>query len=1195
MIYGKRSISQMLGAMLLSSSMAMGSIMAPSLLSHANADPTPGTMSFNAVDTSDGFAALGNLMDTQLSEYKARYSSAVDADAAAKILESATIMNALMGTKATSTVDNHEAAEDEVYSQATEEPSDADRQAAYALVDEYYQGSSFGQGTATRNQVMDASTLGQLSDVIKSLLNTRISLPTASLDVPEELYNSYKESFTDAENYPQRAAIVKALTALMGELGENGDLSKLTDPAIDADRAAAKALLEAKKATLLSAGIDINMAPFTNMDKANATQQEIAEAVKEIMFGEKKPYRDRIDAMQYFPDEVKSGYENIINTKRIQQAEAIVEEASFMNTAMNPDVDRSTLPVQYFNEFEHSVVYSAMEEYAGIIDKPKDSTDQSSGSQPRSMAEFETAFEDAQNVAELAKVMLDILNAARENTKAPLEAYTKLTEAQQKVYESSIDSAMSAAALTAIANGAKAMNTALAADDPETEKTPASAADIAAVKAELEVLGYKDSDAVYADLDAEGITIGHAAKILIDASRDNAVKELNGYKNLTDEQRAVYVQKAKATTPELMPAIISGAGNINAIMGGNPSAEQQASAQSPATADDITAAQAAIAALVVGDGTTKHLGDLEQGSTQAVVAKAVATDLAAAKTYAKTLVDGDKNLTPEQQQSYKDAISAATGAAAINKIVETAGNIDGIMGGAPSAEQETGAQSPATADDIAAATAAIKAFELGVDEASTLAELSPNKSQSDVAGLVRNIQLKAKASAKQLITDAPNLTPEQKASYGEAIDAAVGATAINKIAETAGIVDTLMGGAPSAEQETAAQGPATSDDITAATVAIKAFNLGEDKEKEILAKISPNKSTKNVADAVTEAIATARAHTKNAIDALTHLTDEQKATYKDSVSSINSPAGLSDVTTGVSNVDRAMGGESPAEAKATVTDIAAAKAAINAITNLEATAKDTFLNEVGAAQTQAVVAKAVVDALTAAKTNAKNTVDGLKNLSDEEKTSAKADIDKATSGATISQLLTENKGTNSTRFTDGLSKAKQALAKAEGIVQDFRYTNASPEVKKAFDDNLAALRNLISAADAASGEETVSAAQLTAAADALTTTQEALDGVPPKFNWRPVLLAIGGIGAAGALVYALSTLAQRTPATPVAPAAPAPTEPAPVAAAPEAPLAAPAPRGALAITGAPVRVLALLGMTLVAVGGVFSLRRRKQS
>ncbi|MDO4911200.1 MAG: GA module-containing protein, partial [Corynebacterium sp.] len=375
----------------------------------------------------------------------------------------------------------------------------------------------------------------------------------------------------------------------------------------------------------------------------------------------------------------------------------------------------------------------------------------------------------------------------------------------------------------------------------------------------------------------------------------------------------------------------------------------------------------------------------------------------------------------------------------------------------------------------------------------------------------------------------------QKQSYKDAVDAATGGAAIDEVVTSATAVDGAMSPTPNAQQTAAAAGEPSEFDIAAAKAAINALsNLDENVKNSYLTDLDNADSKNKVAEIVAGALAASKKAAKEEIEKLSNLTETQKTE------------------------------------------------ALNAIDNAKSG---------GEINTQ------VKDGT---KQDAKNQIDSLKNLSAEEKETIKAQIDQAVELDEVLNFVTEHKVTNTSRFDDALAKAKDALAKAKAEYENVRYTNASAETKKAFEDRIAELSNLIASASETNGVDTVSAEALNAAVTNLVAAEAALDGTEEKkLDWLPILLVVGGLGVGGAVLYYLNTMAAPKPveATPTEPVVDQPSQPALVDQAPaqaDNPAQA-APTGPLAVTGASVRTLGLLALALVAAGGVFALRRRKQS
>ncbi|MDO4911444.1 MAG: GA module-containing protein, partial [Corynebacterium sp.] len=250
------------------------------------------------------------------------------------------------------------------------------------------------------------------------------------------------------------------------------------------------------------------------------------------------------------------------------------------------------------------------------------------------------------------------------------------------------------------------------------------------------------------------------------------------------------------------------------------------------------------------------------------------------------------------------------------------------------------------------------------------------------------------------------------------------------------------------------------------------------------------------------------------------------------------------------------------DAKAIDVAKAVAKAQIEALPNLTREEKDAYQKQIDEA-TNGTDIKNIVDAAkkadaaksteTEAQKAGKDAVDGFDTLTDEEKQGYKDRIDATTDPATIISIVREagrkaiDNATNLTpdqknaakdainnggdasiigdivdRYTDmqsALERAKKLLDEATTVREGANYTGASAELKKAYDDAIAALQAKYDAAVA--GDSTVSAIELNQYSDKVDETRNALtpstDGTKSgssssKIPWWVYLLTILGIG-----------------------------------------------------------------------------------
>ncbi|MDO4909574.1 MAG: LPXTG cell wall anchor domain-containing protein [Corynebacterium sp.] len=1178
---------------------------------------------------------LTNLTPAQKADYLRAVSEATPAEANA-IAKTAKNVDGVMGTATDSTASSHPSTEDAAYNAATDAATQADIDAAKAAINgmtalpqatkDFYLNTALAGDNLSQANVADS-----LKRAIAAWNETYDTQVDSLTNLTPEQKQAYKDAIAAAPSDEAKQAIVDAAKAMDTAMASENPETANTNAATDADKDGAQKALAALADQLKAAGVDTTQQPYSYVNDDNPTVGQLAEAVKAAKDAAKQAAKQAIDALDNLTPEQKQSYKDQIDTADATAADDIVTGATNVNTGMDPQADTSAIASKPVTSQDTAAAQAALDAITNI---------------PSLIDDFKAQANSATDPATLAKVVLDALNASKEAAKQAIDALNNLTPAQKQSYKDDIDAAKGAAQINSIVDGATQVDTGMGATDPTSVTTPATSNDIAAAKKALEDLGFTESDDYYTQLNADNLTAGQVADIVLKATRNASVAALNKLTNLTDEQRESYKQQIESADSNTANSILGTATNVDAVMGGNPSQDQSTAAANPKSTQDVTAATAAINAMTNLDDATKQqfIDELGTDTTQADVAATVLKALDAAKEAAKQAIDALTNLTPEQKQSYKDSIDAAKGAEAINKIVETATNVDAIMGGNPSTEQSASAINPKTDADVAAATAAINALS-NLDDATKqryLDELGTDSSQAQVADTVMHALSASKDAAKAAIEALDNLTPEQKQSYKDAVDAANGADAINKIVETATNVDAVMSGNPSTDQSTAAEAAKITADVDAATAAINAMtNLDDAAKQQYLDELGTDASQADVANTVMKALNSSKDAAKAAIDSMENLTPEQKDSYKNAIDAATNPETVTNTLTSAGNIDAVMGGEAGDKATAANTaapsdqDKAAAKDAINALSNLSDEEKQSFLDRVDNAGNQADVAKAVMDALNASKTAAKNAIDAMKNLTDDEKTQAKDAIDAAATIAAITSVVTTNDTTNTNRFNSALDQAKQALAQAQTEYENVRYTNASAEVKKAFEDNIARLQNLIASAEAVDGATDVSAADLYAYASDLGTSEEALDGVEAKkFNWMPIILLAGGLGVAGAAWYYFNNVAPATAAANgAAGAAGAGAAGAGATANGAGSTAAgssngviagdqnnqangaqsgqangtattgaagqdaqaSASRGVLAMTGANVSELGLLALALLAVGGVFAARRRKES
>ncbi|MDO4909575.1 MAG: GA module-containing protein [Corynebacterium sp.] len=1114
MPYGKHSIQQLIGAMLVTGSLSVGAIAVPTIVSPATASAA------NAVDSSS-IDNMGNLLPAQRDYYKQQVEAAATDANAQEILEHATAVN----------------------DAAVPSPTEAQKSAAAALSITQIDLDALKAGNeqlGAQDSDLAAyygpqrswvtSNTPSLGDPLSSIANiTNVATVTWDTYYQNKIgllgnllgsqKNTYTSAISSALDDTSKAAAVSGATKVNTAMGEENPETADTTPATDTDKAAAQAAIAGLAAQLQSMGVDLSATPYSYINDASPTIGQLAAAVKSAENAQVDDLKKQIDGFQYLTEEQKTYYkEKIDNPDSGRTRDKIFQGAKNSNISMNPNGDTSGFATEDTELEDYDAAKAAL---AKLTNLP--STD---------LADYNNGLDSHIPYGEMFPFLVRAIAQSKSIATNSINGLKNLTEDQKSSYLAAIGATPGAGTIVTIVSGATAVDTAMGASDPKSSGTDlATDADIAAAQAALKKLGFTTTDDYYQQVSAPNVTAGDVAQALIDATRNTTIAKFNQLKNLTDEQRESYKSQVKDVDALTAPKILESATNVDSVMGGNLSA---ATAKTDA---DVTAATAAINALSSLDDTARqnYITALGTNTSQADVVNTVLNAVKDDKTAAKNSIDELTKLTPEQKTSYKSAVDAANGGEAIKTLLSSASTIDAVMGENPSDEQKTAATGALkTTADVAAATAAIDALSnLDANTRKGFTDkLATNSTEADVAATVLEALDAAKSAAKKSIDALTNLTLDQKSSYKDSVDSAIGAAAINAVVTSASTIDAVMGENPSDEQKTAATGALkTTADVAAATAAIDALsNLDADTRKGFTDKLATNGTEADVATTVLEALDAAKKAAKESVGTLSSLTDEQKKSYED-------------------QIDNAKSGTTVASA---------------------------------------------IDGAT--RQNAKNQIDPLKNLSDEEKATVKKQIDEAEL-TNLDSLLASAKNTNTSRFTDALAKAKDALTQAKAQYDQVRYTNASADAKKAFEDRVAALTSLIASADETNGMDNVTAADLTTASNNLTAASDALDGVEQhSINWLPILLGVGALGVGGAIWYVLNN----QPATPepTVPPAPAPTatpepsrEPAPAPA--PAPVAAPA-KGTLAITGAQVRGIAVLAMVLIALGGAFTLRRRRE-
>ncbi|MFL1696488.1 adhesive domain-containing protein [Weissella kandleri] len=577
----------------------------------------------------------------------------------------------------------------------------------------------------------------------------------------------------------------------------------------------------------------------------------------------------------------------------------------------------------------------------------------------------------------------------------------------------------------------------------------------------------------YVDRIENATTVAEVEQILAEAQAANqaaddlaaekqaAIDEINGLKNLEAGAKQDYinqVNEAKTT------------GEITKIVDAAKAADQKA-------LDDAKAsAKTEIGKMANLDDVTKQgyvdrvenattVAEVEQILAEAQAANQAADDLAAEKQAAIDEINGLKNLDKDQEQDYIDQVNNAKTADEITKIVDAAKAADqkALDDAKASAKTEIGKM--ANLDD-----ATKQEYVDRVDNATTVAEVEQILAEAQAANQAADDLTAEKQAAIDQINGLKNLDKDQKQGYIDQVNGAKTTGEIKQVVDAAKAADQKALDDAKASAKTEIGKMANLDDATkqgyvdrvenATTVAEveqilaeaqaanqAADDLAAEKQAAIdqinglknleagakqgyIDQVNEAKTTgeiKQVVDAAKaadqKALDDAKASAKTEIGKMANLDDATKQGYVDRVEN----------ATTVAEVEQIL-----AEAQAAnqaADDLAAEKQAaidqINGLKNLEAGAKQGYIDQVNEAKTTGEI-KQVVDAAKAAdqkalddaKASAKTEIGKMANLDDAAKQGYVNRVENATTVAEVEQILAEAQAAN--QAADDLAAEKQA-------------------------------------------------------------------------------------------------------------------------------------------------------------------------
>ncbi|MBP2058520.1 LPXTG-motif cell wall-anchored protein [Lactobacillus colini] len=717
-----------------------------------------------------------------------------------------------------------------------------------------------------------------------------------------------------------------------------------------------------------------------------------------------------------------------------QDVTDIANTADALNTAMSnlntsvSDYDTTKSSVNYTNaDADKQTAYdNAVAAAQAILAKDGDNADSS-------------AVQAAQKAVEDAKAALNgkaNLDKSKQAAKDAIDKLANLNDAQKQAAKDAVDNATTPDAVTTAQTTAKTLdddmgdlNTSVSDYDTtksslnytnaDADKQKAYDDAVAAAQAILAKVGDNaDSSAVQAAKkaveDAKAALNGNAN---LEKAKQAAKDAIDALTNLNDAQKTAAKEAVeKATDPAGVTTAQNTATNLNGNMGdlnssvGDYDTTEKSVNYTNADADKQKAyddAVAAAKAILAKDGDNADSSVVQAAQKAVEDAKAALNgnaNLEKAKQAAKDAIDKLANLNDAQKQAAKDAVDNATDPTGVDNAKNNATNLDGSMGNLKSEAEKS--------DDVKKDlnyTNASQAAKDAYDNALSAAEkiIAQNGSNSDdeavqealtnlqkaKEGLDGNANLdKSKQAAKDAIDKLANLNDAQKQAAKAAVAAAKNPTDVDSAKTTATSLDKSMGDLKSEADKsndvkkdlnyTNASQAAKDDYDKALSAAENIINQnGPDSDDPAVQEALTNlQKAKNALDGNAN-LDKSKEAAKAAIDALTNLNDAQKTAAKAAVAAAKNPTDVDSAKTTATNLDKSMG-----DLKSEADKSSDVKKDLN-YTNASQTAKDAYDKAVKNAQD--VIAKqgpnaedpAVQAAIDDLKL-AEAGLNGIKNLAD---------------------------------------------------------------------------------------------------------------------------------------------------------------------------------------------------------------------
>ncbi|MGL9969735.1 LysM peptidoglycan-binding domain-containing protein [Enterococcus sp. DIV1420a] len=602
------------------------------------------------------------------------------------------------------------------------------------------------------------------------------------------------------------------------------------------------------------------------------------------------------------------------------------------------------------------------------------------------------------------------LNDAKAAAKDQINALTDLTEADKNTLLDQVDKATTLADVTTAQTTAETKDTAVkeaklndakvAAKDQINALTDLTEAD------KNTLLDQVDKATTLADVTTAQTTAetkdtavkeAKAAETKLNEAKDAAKATINATDLSNEEKANLLAQVDSATTLDTVAAVQTKATEAKdaetKLNDAKAAAKDQINALTDLTeADKNTLLDQVDKATTLADVTTAQT-TAETKDTAVKEAK-----LNDAKVAAKDQINALTDLTEADKNTLLDQVDKATTLADVTTAQTTAETKDTAV---KEAKKLNDAKAAAK-DQINALTDLAEADKNTlldqVDKATTLADVTTAQTTAETKDTaVKEAKLNdAKVAAKDQINALTDLTEADKNTLLDQVDKATTLADVTTAQTTAETKDTAVKEAKAAETK-------LNEAKDAAKATINATDLSNEEKANLLAQVDSATTLDTVAavqtktteakDAETK-LNDAKAAAKDQINALTDLTEADKNTLLDQVDKATT---LADVTTTQNTAQT----KDTAVKEAKLNDAkVAAKATINALTNLDAADKTNLLNQVEQATSMAAVALAqmTAEAKDAATQDTGNKLSIAKDA-------AKAAINAATLGVAEKALL----------------------------------------------------------------------------------------------------------------------------------------------------------------------------------------------